>query len=144
MTIYKSSIGIRPINDKYILVDIYDDGGQGISFNGKLFIIPVDTKFGPDDARTKALTDKHKGIRPRWGKVVGTTDVAEAQGLVLGSKVLLDTLKWARGVEIDPKNRPNEKVWRIPVVDVSLVDDDGFTEADLEDMEGHKHMAVQP
>jgi len=143
MTTYESTIGVRPLNDKFILVDIYDDGGQSIAFNGKQFIMTVDSTFGENDVRTKALTDKHKGIRPRWAKVVATTDVGVEHGYVLGAKVLIDTLKWSRGFQIDYKKRPKERAWRVPLDDILLIDEEGFTELDLKDMEGRKHMDSQ-
>ena len=47
-------------------------------------------------------------------------------------KVLLDTMKWSRGVYY----QGNRKVWRIPFEDVIGIDEDGLTDEDIEHIEG--------
>ncbi len=114
---------------KNILVDIYDDGAQTVDLGpGKKAIILL-----PDDTFGKSFDNvseysKHPGIRPRWGMVVATTDHAEKMGITVGDKVLMETMKWTRGVQYAEDGR---KVWSIEAEDVLLVDDDGFTDEEL-------------
>ena len=126
----ESLIPLRTLkNRKNILVDIYDDGAQTVSLGeGKkpLILLPDDT-FGKDFEKASEYS-KHPGIRPRWAMVVATTDHAEKMGIKAGDKVLLDTMKWTRGVEYTE----GRKVWSIEAEDVLLVDDDGFTDDELE------------
>ncbi len=112
-----------------ILVDIYDDGETTVDFgNNTKFILLDDSKFGTE--RDAGVETKHSGIRPRWAKVLSTTDHAEKLGIRVGQKVLLDTMKWSRGVVIG-----ESKVWRIPAEDVLGIDEDGFTTDELEKLE---------
>ena len=116
-------------NRKNILVDIYDDGAQTVSLGeGKkpLILLPDDT-FGRDFDNASEYS-RHPGIRPRWAMVVATTEHAEKAGIKVGDKVLMDTMKWTRGVEYVEGRR----VWSIEVEDVLLVDDDGLTEDELD------------
>lgn len=124
-------IAVRPLETrKNVLVDIYDDGSEAISMGvgKKPFMLLTDVNFGRDfDRRTVDTT--HPGIRPRWGRVLATTNHAENLGIVVGDKVLLDTMKWTRGVVYDNAGR---KLWSIEAVDVLMVDDEGFTEEELD------------
>ena len=121
-------IKARPLG-KFILVDIYDDGEETVDLgNGVKFILLNDTDFGRDRDLSQ---EKHAGIRPRWAKVLATTDLAEESGIDVGMKVLLDTMKWSRGVQYDGRT----KLWRIPVEDVLGIDETGFDEEELTHME---------
>jgi len=104
-----------------IIVDIYDDGEETVELSpGRKFILLNDTKFANDQDGSGT----HGGIRPRWAKVLSTTDYAEASGISVGMKVLCDTMKWFRGVEY----ANGKKMWRIPADDILGIDDEGFTE----------------
>ena len=130
----ETTITARPVeNNEDVLVDIYDDGGQTVSLGkGKapLILLPDDT-FGRDFDQASEYS-RHPGIRPRWGRVLATTKFAEKLGIKVGDKVLLDTMKWSRGVVYDEDGR---KLWRIKADDVLVVDDDGFTEDEIAHME---------
>ncbi len=93
---------------------------------GKVFYTLSDTEFGAGTRTHRSVDRKHPGLRPRWAVVVSVGTDAEAVGLKIGDKVLLDELKWSRGVTYEHVTR--KKVWRIPVRDVLLVDQDGLTE----------------
>jgi len=124
-----SEINARPLG-KDILVDIYDDGEENIDVGGgKKLILLSDTSFGRS---IDSVEGKHPGIRPRWARVLATTDYAEDAGLSIGMKVLCDTMKWSRGVAYEE----DKKLWRIPVEDILGIDDDGFTESELKHIEG--------
>ena len=124
-------IPVRPLaHRKNVLVDIYDDGAQTITLGeGKkpLILLPDDT-FGRDFEKASEYS-RHPGIRPRWAMVVATTEHAEKLGIAVGDKVLLDTMKWTRGVVYGDDGR---KLWSIEADDVLLVDDDGFSDSELD------------
>lgn len=124
----ESLINVRPLG-KFILVDIYDDGEETVDLgNGVKFIMLNDTNFGRDRDLSQ---ETHPGIRPRWAKVVATPDDDQETGLAVGMKVLLDTMKWSRGVYYDG----DKKVWRIPIEDVLGIDEGGFDEEEVTHME---------
>lgn len=113
---------------KDILVDIYDDGEESIELApGRKFILLEDTQF----ARDRDGSESHAGIRPRWAKVLATTDYAEEAGIEVGMKVLCDTMKWFRGINY----ASGKKMWRIPADDILFVDDGGFTEEEVSKLE---------
>lgn len=113
---------------KDILVDIYDDGEESIELApGRKFILLNDSQF----ARDRDGSESHAGIRPRWAKVLATSDYAEQSGIHVGMKVLCDTMKWFRGINY----ASGKKMWRIPSTDIIGIDDDGFTEEELSKLE---------
>jgi hypothetical protein len=113
---------------KDILVDIYDDGEESIELApGRKFILLEDTQV----ARDRDGSESHAGIRPRWAKVLATTDYAEEAGIEVGMKVLCDTMKWFRGINY----ASGKKMWRIPADDILFVDDGGFTEEEVSKLE---------
>lgn len=119
-------------NNKDILVDIYDDGEQRVDLgNGKKLILLPDDTFGRDFDQSSEYS-RHPGIRPRWGRVLATTKYAEEMGISVGDKVLLDTMKWSRGTIY---NEDGHKLWRIKAEDVLAVDDDGFTQEEMNHIE---------
>lgn len=116
----ESLINIKALR-KDILVDIYDDGEETVELApGRKFILLDDTQF----ARERDGSETHAGIRPRWAKVLSTSDYAEETGIHVGMKVLCDTMKWFRGVDY----ATGKKMWRIPADDIIGIDDDGFSE----------------
>jgi len=124
----ESLINARALR-KDILVNIYDDGEETIELApGRKFILLNDSQYSKD--RDGADTT-HAGIRPRWAKVLATSDYAEEAGIVVGMKVLCDTMKWFRGVNY----KHNSKFWRIPTDDILGIDDDGFTEEEISKLE---------
>ena len=70
-------------------------------------------------------------VASRWAKVVATPDDDQETGITVGMKVLLDTMKWSRGVYYDG----DKKVWRIPIEDVIGIDEEGFDAEELTHME---------
>lgn len=111
-----------------ILVDIYDDGEETIELApGRKFILLDDSQF----ARDRDGSESHAGIRPRWAKVLATSDYAEETGIEVGMKVLCDTMKWFRGINYSA----DRKMWRIPADDILVVDPDGFTEEESAKLE---------
>ncbi len=108
-----------------VLVDIYDDGEDSVELApGRKFILLNDTQF----ARDRDGSETHSGIRPRWARVLATSDYAESTGIRVGMKVLCDTMKWFRGVQY---NNIGQKLWRIPANDIIGIDDDGLTEDEM-------------
>lgn len=111
-------VPFRPLGER-VLVYIYDDGMSTVDIGGGKRLITglQDTNF---DSIHDVTEGKHPGARARWALIIGinenTTDVE------LGDKVLLDTMKWRRGVFAGAGGR---KVWDIPVKDILLVDEDG-------------------
>jgi hypothetical protein len=91
--------------------------------------MPGDDTFGTDEL-ARDVENKHPGIRPRWAIVLATNERVEESGIKCGDKVLLDTLKWTRSVVYDMEN--DKKCWGIKVDDILMVDEDGFTEDELE------------
>jgi len=111
-----------------LLVDIYDDGEETVELApGRKFILLEDTQF----ARDRDGSETHAGIRPRWAKVLATSDYAEEVGITVGMKVLCDTMKWFRGINYTA----DRKMWRIPADDILGIDDDGFTEEEVSKLE---------
>ncbi len=120
-------INAKPLR-KDILVDIYDDGEETIELApGRKFILLNDSQF----ARERDGSESHAGIRPRWAKVLATTDYAESTGIEVGMKVLCDTMKWFRGINYTH----GKKMWRIPADDILCIDDIGFTEEETAKIE---------
>lgn len=120
----KSLIGINPVN-KDVLVGIYDDGEKLKRLsNGQSIILLADDGLGPN-SMTRSTDVRHSGIRPRWGVVLATTDYAEERGLQVGQKVLMETMKWSRGIPYDGDPH-GKKFWRIAAEDVVVVDETGF------------------
>lgn len=112
-----------------ILVDIYDDGEESVELApGRKFILLNDTQF----ARDRDGSETHVGIRPRWARVLATSDYAESTGIHVGMKVLCDTMKWFRGVQY---SEDGQKLWRIPADDIIGIDEDGFTDDELSKIE---------
>lgn len=116
-------IGVRPLRDD-VLVDLYDEGDTVFTIAGRRFFTPSDKDIVGSTHNN--LDGKHPGIRPRWGVVLATTDAAEEAGVLVGYKVLLDTLKWTRGIMYSSETR--RKFWRIPLEDILMVDENGLTE----------------
>ncbi len=113
---------------KDILVDIYDDGEETIELApGRKFILLEDTQF----ARDRDGSESHVGIRPRWAKVLSTTEYAETTGIEVGMKVLCDTMKWFRGINYTS----GKKMWRIHSDDILVIDDGGFSKDELAKLE---------
>lgn len=123
-------IDYKPIK-KDILVMIYDDGQNYKNINGFKLWMPSDDRFGKDSLKRNVNETKHTGIRPRFACVLSVAPYAVESGLKPGDKVLLDTMKWSRGVTIDHKNN-DIRVWRISADDVLYIDDDGFDEDEME------------
>lgn len=127
---------IRPVQDErgtLITVDIYDDGEQSYEISpGKSFILLNDTQIDKDPSRNP--TDRrHPGIRPRWAIVLATTPYAQKMGIEEGQKVLLDTMKWRRGIYVS--QHTNRRVWFISADDVSLMDPEGLDETEQKKVE---------
>lgn len=125
-----SMIGIKPLHER-ILVGIYDDGETYLMLGGKKFWL-----LGDDTDRLgRSVEQKHPGIRPRWGVVLAVPDVVQETGDVkVGQKVLLDELKWSRGVTARLHGE-DTKVWSIPFEDVMGLYDGEFTEKEIEQIE---------
>lgn len=131
-----ADLDIRPIQDEkgtMITVDIYDDGEQTYEIApGKSFILLNDSSISRDP--DKNPTDRrHPGIRPRWALVLKTTPYAQALGIEEGQKVLLDTMKWRRGVYVS--DNTNRRVWFISADDVALQDPEGLDEHEQKKVE---------
>lgn len=129
----ESSIPLNTLG-KFILVNIYDTGEGTIDLGGgKKLILLSDVSFA--DGNLTSSQSSHPGIRPRWAVVVGVNQYSKDRGINVGDKVLCDTMKWTRGFEYD--NHGN-RAWRVPTEDIMLVDDDGLTEEDKEQIESHR------
>jgi hypothetical protein len=120
-----SLIGWKPVRDR-VLVYIYDDGDTSIDIGGgkRLIISLVDTHV---DSVHNVIDGKHPGVRDRWAIVVGINKHTP-EGIKLGDKVLLEQMKWRRGVYVTG----NRRIWDIAVDDVLVVDDDSFTSEEVE------------
>jgi hypothetical protein len=121
----QSLIGLTPVGER-VLVYIYDDGNNTIDIGGgkRLIVGLTDTHF---DSLHDVVDGKHPGIRPRWAMVVGTNKHTP-DSITLGDKVLLEQMKWRRGVFISGSQR----VWDIAVDDIMVADDNSFTEEEME------------
>ena len=119
-------VPLRPIG-KRVLVYIYDDGMSSIDLgNGSRLITGLqDTNF---DSLHDVTNGQHPGIRPRWALVTGVNQHTPDY-IQLGDKVLLDTMKWRRGVFAGGGGR---KVWDIPWKDILLVDDAGLNDEETD------------
>lgn len=122
-------VGIKPLHSR-ILVGIYDDGDTVMMLGGKKF-------FLLDDSTANAKRDihtKHQGVRPRWAIVLAVSDDVQQNdpSLKVGTKVLLDELKWSRGVPVNIDG-DRTRIWSIPSVDVLLVGEgEAFSEMERE------------
>jgi len=125
----KSMIGIKPLGER-VLVGIFDDGETTMMLGGKKFYL-----LGDDTDRLgRSHEQKHPGIRPRWGMILATSDTVHRIGDVqVGDKVLMDQLKWTRGV-MASINGATRKVWSIPVEDIMGISDGGLTDIDKEQL----------
>ena len=119
-------VPFRPIQDR-VLVYIYDDGTSSLDLgNGTRLITGLrDTDF---DSLHDVSDGRHPGLRPRWAMIIGVNEHTP-DFLQLGDKVLLDQLKWRRGVFAGEAGR---KIWDIPVEDILLVDDAGLNQEEME------------
>jgi len=124
-----SLIGLIPLRDR-VLVYIYDDGDTSVDLgNGKRLITGlVDTEF--NGVYKDQVDGKHPGIRSRWALVVGITETTP-DGFKVGDKVLLEQMKWRRGIYVTD----HQRVWDIAVDDILVVDENGFEEKELEKVE---------
>jgi len=120
----KTLVGITPLKNK-VIVGIYDNGDTHLMLGGKKFYLLDDTML---EKRT-THESKHAGIRARWAIVLGVSDTNT--DVSVGDKVLLDELKWTRGVTAHVGDNI-VKVWSIPVEDILLIDTDSFTDSDKE------------
>ena len=118
-------VPFRPIGER-VIVHIYDDGTSTFDLgNGaKLITGLVDTNF---DSLHDVTDGRHPGIRPRWAIVTAVNDHTPDY-LQPGTKVLLDTMKWRRGVFAGEGGR---KIWDIPFVDILCIDEDGLDEDEM-------------
>lgn len=124
-----SEINLEPMKNG-VLVNIYDDGGKSIQLAGGVdLIVHSDDRFGAGTIGSNSK-ETHRGLRPRWAKVLAVSPECEQFGIKVGDKVLLEQLRWSRTICVDPNT--GDKVWRISVDDVIAVDDEGFTESELE------------
>jgi hypothetical protein len=110
-------VGIRPLQSR-ILVGIYDDGDTVMMLGGKKFFLLDDSSAD----KKRDIHVKHQGVRPRWAIVLAISDDVQQNDVLVkvGSKVLLDQLKWSRGVAVNIHG-DRTKIWSIPVTDVLLV-----------------------
>ena len=123
-----SIMGHRPVGD-YMLVNIFDDGDTTVNLgNGIKFILLSDSMLA-QDYMNRSVEDSHPGIRPRWAMVMATSDKAEEFGIKVGDKVLCEQMKWSRGMEFDNISR---RIWRILPDNILGIDEDGFTEDEVE------------
>lgn len=124
----ETMIGIKPLHDR-LLVGIYDSGETTMMIGGKKFYLLSDTSAGMD----RNVEVKHPGIRPRWAIVLAVPDELVGQGVSVGDKVLLDELKWSRGINAGVNEDGRGNVWSIPFEDILLVgSSDEFTDSDRE------------
>lgn len=113
-----------------VLVNIYDDGGKSIKIAGGVdLIVHSDDKFGAGTIGADAKKS-HRGLRPRWAKVLAVSPECKQFDIKVGDKVFIEQLRWTRCITTDPTT--GDKVWRVSVDDIMGVDDDGFTEDELE------------
>lgn len=121
----ETMVGIRPLHSR-ILVGIYDDGDTVMMLGGKKFYLLDDSSAD----KKRDIHTKHQGVRPRWAIVLAISDDVQQNDVLVkvGSKVLLDQLKWSRGVAANIHG-DRTKIWSIPVEDVLLVGEgEEFTE----------------
>ena len=123
-----SLVGWKPVRDR-VLVYIYDDGNNSIDIGGGKRLITglTDTNF---DSLHDVTDGKHPGIRARWAMIVGINEYTP-EGIKLGDKVLLEQMKWRRGVYATT----NQRIWDIAADDVLVVDDDSFTDEEIKKVE---------
>ncbi len=120
-------IGIRPLNTR-ILVGIYDDGDTVMMLGGKKFFLLDDSSA----TKARDIHTKHQGVRDRWGLVLAISDDEQKHGSIRpGQKVLLEQLKWSRGIPVNIDGN-RTKVWSIPSEDVLGIEDGEFTEMEQE------------
>lgn len=121
-------IGIKPLHER-ILVGIYDDGETHMMLGGRKFYLLGDSMAGME----RDLHSKHPGVRPRWAIVLSVSDKVQEHGDVkLGDKVLLDELKWSRGMKAPLPGETTGTVWSIPLEDVLLVGDTDESFSDID------------
>ena len=121
-----SDLDIRPVQDEkgtLITVDIYDDGEQTVEIAPGKKLILLNDSFISQDPRMNPTDRKHPGVRARWAIVLRTTPYAQKLGIEEGDKVLLDQMKWRRGIYVN--DFTGRRVWFISADDVSLMDPDG-------------------
>jgi hypothetical protein len=122
-------VGIKPLHSR-ILVGIYDDGDTVMMLGGKKFFLLDDSSAD----KKRDIHVKHQGVRPRWAIVLAVADQVVNHGnpVKVGQKVLLDELKWSRGVPVEIDGE-RTRMWSIPVDDVLLVgEDEAFSEMERE------------
>ncbi len=119
-------VPFRPLGER-VLVYIYDDGVSSLDLgNGTRLITGVlDTNF---DSLHDVTDGSHPGLRARWALVTGVNQHTPDY-INVGDKVLLDQLKWRRGLVAGDGGR---RIWDIPVADILLVDDGGLDADEME------------
>lgn len=124
MTEKHSLVGWKPVRDR-VLVYIYDDGNTTLDIGGgkRLITSLTDTNF---DSIHDVTDTRHPGLRARWAMVIGVNEKTP-EGIKLGDKVLLEQMKWRRGVYVTNTQR----IWDIAADDVLVVDDDSFTDEEV-------------
>ena len=124
MTEKHSLVGWKPVRDR-VLVYIYDDGNTTIDIGGgkRLITSLTDTHF---DSIHNVTDTSHPGLRARWAMVIGINEHTP-EGIKLGDKVLLEQMKWRRGVYVTNTQR----IWDIATDDVLVRDDDSFTDEEI-------------
>jgi len=123
MTDQYSLVGLKPVRDR-VLVCIYDDGDNSVDLgNGKRLITGLaDTEF--NGIYKDQVDGKHPGIRDRWAMVIGINEYTP-EGIKLKDKVLLEKMKWRRGIMA---TNGGQRVWDIAADDILVVDDDSYNE----------------
>ncbi len=119
-------VPFRPVGER-VIVFIYDDGMNSVDLgNGTRLITGLqDTNF---DSLHDVTDGRHPGLRARWALVTAVNEHTPDY-VKVGDKVLLDQLKWRRGLVAGEGGR---KIWDIPVEDILLVDDNGLDEMEME------------
>ncbi len=123
MTDQYSLVGLKPVKER-VLVFIYDDGDNSVDLgNGKRLITGlVDTEF--NGIYKDQVDGQHPGIRDRWAMVIGINE-STPEGIKLKDKVLLEKMKWRRGIMA---TNGGQRVWDIAADDILVVDDDSYND----------------
>ena len=128
----QTAVNYKPIGD-WVFIDLYDDGETVTKMGDYNWIWIGDDKFGSEDlVQGRDYDNTHRGIRPRWGLVVGVSDKA-AEDVQVGQKVLCDQMKWTRGFQYDRDS--NAKLWAIKAEDILMVDETGLTDDEVDMLE---------